>query len=92
MCYRVKYTKNVYLYILFIYYLCEEWVIHKILLIIPPQEGDDIMSTQENVERLLALRNQILKNLNDFTVKRSDYQNEGNRLAAVDQELAFYGL
>ena len=64
----------------------------KVLLIIPPQEGDDIMSHQENVERLLALRNQILRNLNDFTMKRSDYQNEVNRLAAVDRQLAFYGL
>ena len=64
----------------------------KVLLIIPPQEGDDIMSHQENVERLLALRNQILTNLNDFTMKRSDYQNEVNRLAAVDRQLAFYGL
>ena len=50
------------------------------------------MSHQENVERLLALRNQILTNLNDFTMKRSDYQNEVNRLAAVDRQLAFYGL
>ena len=64
----------------------------KVLLIIPPQEGDDIMSHQENVERLLALRNQILTNLNDFTMKRSDYQNEVNRLASVDRQLAFYGL
>ena len=64
----------------------------KVLLIIPPQEGDDIMSHQENVERLLALRNQILRNLNDFTMKRSDYQNEVNRLASVDRQLAFYGL
>ena len=63
-----------------------------VLLIIPPQEGDDIMSHQENVERLLALRNQILRNLNDFTMKRSDYQNEVNRLAAADRQLAFYGL
>ena len=50
------------------------------------------MSHQENVERLLALRSQILTNLNDFTMKRSDYQNEVNRLAAVDRQLAFYGL
>ena len=64
----------------------------KLLLIIPPQKGDDIMSHQENVERLLALRNQILRNLNDFTMKRSDYQNEVNRLASVDRQLAFYGL
>lgn len=64
----------------------------KVLLIIPPREGDDIMSHQENVERLLALRSQILRNLNDFTMKRSDYQNDVNRLAAVDRQLAFYGL
>lgn len=50
------------------------------------------MSTVEFVEWLLAQRRQILTNLNDFTMKRSDYQNEVNRLASVDKQLAFYGL
>ena len=50
------------------------------------------MSTVEFVESLLSQRKQILTNLNDFTMKHSDYQNEVNRLATIDKQLAFYGL
>ena len=93
MCDRVKYTESYFTLLSGIYYLTRGMSnMIKLLLIIPPQEGDDIMSHQENVERLLALRNQILRNLNDFTMKRSDYQNEVNRLASVDRQLAFYGM
>ena len=50
------------------------------------------MSTVEYVNSLQELRQQILRNLNDFTMNHMDYQNEVNRLAAVDRKLAFYGL
>ena len=50
------------------------------------------MSTVEYVNSLQELRMQILRNLNDFTMNPKDYQNEVNRLAEVDRQLAFYGL
>ena len=50
------------------------------------------MSFQEIVDSLLEQRGQILMNLNDFTMNKSDYQNEVNRLASVDKQLAFFGL
>lgn len=50
------------------------------------------MSFQEIVNSLLEQRRQILTNLNDFTMSRSEYQNEVNRLATVDKQLAFFGL
>ena len=50
------------------------------------------MSTVEYVNSLQELRRQILRNLNDFTMNPMTYQNEVNRLAEVDRQLAFYGL
>ena len=50
------------------------------------------MSTVEYVNSLKELRQQILRNLNDFTMNHKDYQNEVTRLVDVDRKLAFYGL
>ena len=64
----------------------------KILLIIPPQKGDDIMSTPEYVQSLLNEKKKLWMSLSDFTLDKQSYSNLINRLYVVDKELAFYGL